>query len=177
MNGFLTKADAERWFSWTWLGVVGVGIGFVGCMSVNTLLLTSEKFPPKASWQEVEILDREPPCAYIKIARLSVDGSEMGSYETMQRSILKKAASLGSDAVVFAKPEKHVEHRVMYQDPMMMGGPWGIGSYYYPGWGYGVPYGMWGPGYGSMMALPYDSTVTSLTALALRYRTGDATKC
>jgi hypothetical protein len=128
------------------MGLLGFGIFMAGCTSVNTLLLTSQTFPAKASWQSVEILDREPSCAHISIAQLSIGGSESDSYATEQIDILKKAASLGSDAVVFAKPEKHVEHGISYQSPMMMGGPWGMGAYGYPGWGYGGPtdHGAWG---------------------------------
>lgn len=52
------------------MGLLGFGIFMAGCTSVNTLLLTSQTFPAKASWQKVEILDREPSCAHISIAQL-----------------------------------------------------------------------------------------------------------
>ena len=115
------------WREMVFMVPLGVGIFMAGCTSVNTLLLTSQTFPTKASWQDVEILDREPSCAHIGIAQLSMEGSGSDSYTTEQINILKKATSLGSDAVVFAKPEKHVEHGISYQSPMMMGGPWGMG--------------------------------------------------
>lgn len=133
-------------------------------------LLTSQTFPAKASWQEVEILIREPACAHIGIAQLSMEGSGSDSYPTEQVNILKKAASLGSDAVVFTKSEKYLAHGVSYQSPMMMGGPWGMGSYGYPGLGYGM-------GYGGGMAIPYDYTVTSLTGIAIRYSNNEQTQC
>lgn len=72
---------------------LGVGIFMAGCTSVNTFLLTSQTFPAKASWQDVEILDREPSCAHIGIAQLSMEGSESDSYPTEQINILKKWAS------------------------------------------------------------------------------------
>ena len=166
------------WWDMVFMGLLGVGIFMAGCTSVNTLLLTSRTFPAKASWQDVEILDREPSCAHIGIAQLSMEGSGSDSYDDEQVRILKKAAALGSDAVVFAKPEKHVEHGISYQSPMMMGGPWGMGTYGYPGWGYGVPYGGWGMGYGmGGMALPYDYMVTSLTGIAIRYTKNGRTTC
>ncbi len=172
------------WRDMVFMGLLGIGIFMTGCTSVNTLLLTSQTFPAKSSWQSVEILDREPSCAHISIAQLSIEGSESDSYATEQIDILKKAASLGSDAVVFTKPEKHVIHGISYQSPMMMGGPWGMGSYGYPGWGYGGPYGPWGMGYGmggmgyaGGVALPYDYTITSLTGIAIRYTNDGHTKC
>ena len=164
--------------------MVCIGLMLAGCSTVNTLLLTSQTFPPKASWQEVEIVDKEPLCPHVNIARLSVEETGSNSYESMQHHILKKAATLGSDAVVFSKPEKHVTHGVAYQGPLLMAGPWGMGSYYYPGWGYGVPYGRWGLGYGmgglgyaGGVALPYDYTTSSLTGLAMRYWNREHPKC
>ncbi|MGP0595242.1 hypothetical protein ACTRXD_22195 [Nitrospira sp. T9] len=159
------------------MGFLGFGIFMAGCTSVNTLLLTSQTFPAKSSWQSVRILDREPFCSHISIAQLSMEGSESDSYATWQIDILKKAASLGSDAVVFTKPEKHVEHSIRYQSPMVMGGPWGMGAYGYPGWGYGGPYGPWGMGYVGGVALPYDYTVTSLTGIAIRYTNKGHPQC
>ena len=161
--------------------LVGCGVGalvflMAGCTSVNTLLLTSQTFPAKASWHEVEILDRQPACEHIAIAQLSMEDSGSGNYDSEQVKILKKAATLGSDAVVFAKPEKHKEHGVSYQGPMMMGAPWGMGSYGYPGWGYGAGYyGGWG--YGMGMAIPYNYTVTSLTGTAIWYTNTGRNKC
>ena len=168
-EGHATK-QTPVWRDMVCIGLLGVEMFMVGCTSVNTLLLTSQTFPAKVSWQDVKILDREPSCAHIGIAQLSMEGSGLDSYTTEQIDILKKAASLGSDAVVFAKPEKHVEHGISYQSPMMMGGPWGMGSYGYPGWGYGM-------GYGRGMAIPYNYTVTSLTGIAIRYTNYAQTKC
>ncbi len=178
----MSEWDAKRrlsvWRNTVFLGLLGAGFFMVGCTFVNTLLLTSQTFPAKASWQEVEILDREPSCEHIGIAQLSMEDSGSDSYDTEQVNILKKAASLGSDAVVFAKPEKRVEHGISYQGPMMMGGPWGMGMYGYPGWGYGGGYGMgYGMGYGGSMALPYDYTVTTLTGIAIRYTNNGRIKC
>lgn len=161
---------ARVWRDMVFIGLLGFGIFMTGCTSVDTLLLSSQTFPAKASWQDVEILIREPSCAHIDIAQLSMEGSGSDSYATEQVNILKKAASFGSDAVVFAKSEKYVEHGISYQSPMMMGGPWGMGSYGYPGWGYGM-------GYGRGMAIPYNYTVTSLTGIAIRYTNNEKTKC
>lgn len=169
----------ERWSDIFPIGLFVVGLFMSGCMSVDTLLLTSKTFPPKASLKEVAILDREPSCEHIAIAQLSVEDGASDSYRTEQDKILEKAASLGSDAVVFSKPEKHVEHGVDYQGSMMIGGPWGMGNYGYPGWGYGMGmgYGLGGMGYGGGMAVPYDYTVTSLTGIAIRYTNRDHPNC
>ncbi|MBA3967561.1 MAG: hypothetical protein H0X47_17650 [Nitrospirales bacterium] len=105
------------WRGMVFMGLLGVGIFIAGCTSVNTPLLTSQTFPAKASWQDVEILIREPSCAHIGIAQLSMEGSGSDSYATEQVNILKKAASLGSDAVVFTISEKYLEHGISYQSP------------------------------------------------------------
>lgn len=115
---------ARAWRDMVFIGLLGFGIFMTGCTSVNTLLLTSQTFPAKASWQEVEILIREPACAHIGIAQLSMEGSGSDSYATEQVNILKKVASLGSDAVVFTKSEKYLAHGVSYQSPMGYGKLW-----------------------------------------------------
>jgi len=53
-----------------------------------------------------------------------MQGSGWDSYDAEQFNIRTKAASLGSDIVVFAKPEKHVEHGISYQGPMILGESW-----------------------------------------------------
>ena len=130
------------------LHVAVIGLGISGCVSVDVVKLSNHTYPPKASTQEVEVLDRKPPCAHAAIAQLSVDDSEYDDFESEQKKILKKAAELGADAVIFSKPEKHKQHGVMYSG---MGGPWGMGMYGYPGWGlwhgvwlrHGIRHGVW----------------------------------
>ena len=151
----------------------GTVLLMVSCTSVDTFVLTNQTFPPKSSIQEVEIVDREPPCAHIAIAQLSVDDRESTDFRSEQLQILKKAADLGADAVVFSKPEKHIEHHVTYRSPGI-GGPWGMGYYGYPGWGYGTVYGM---GYGAGMAIPYDYTVKSLKGIAIRFTEDRGPRC
>ena len=155
------------------IGLLGLALLIGGCTSVDTFLLTNKTFPPKSSFQEVEIVDREPPCAHLAIAQLSVDDSASADYRSEQFQILKKAADLGADAVIFSKPEKHIEHDVIY-DRSVVGSPWGMGYYGYPGWGYGTGYGM---GYGAGMAIPYDHTVKSLKGIAIRYTDDSGPKC
>ena len=155
------------------IGLLGMVLLMTNCTSVDTFLLTNKTYPPKQSIQDVEIVDQEPPCAHIAIAQLSVDDSASTSYRTEQSQILKKAADLGADAVVFSKPEKHIKHTVTYNRPMV-GSPWGMGLYGYPGWGYGMGYGM---GYGAGMAIPYDYSVKSLKGIAIRYTDASGPKC
>lgn len=160
------------------MGVAGICVGITSCASVDTIKLTDKTFPPKASIQEVAVLDRNPSCAHIAIARLSVDDSEYDSFETEQKKILNKAAALGADAVVFSKPEKRKKRGVMYSGMgCYMCGPWGMGMYGYPGWGYGMGYGYgMGWGYGGM-PMPYDYTVRSLEGIAIRYTDSTDPKC
>lgn len=144
----------------------------VGCSSVNVLRLTSETFPPR-SVDEVAILSEEPIREHIRIADLSETSSSR--VDTLQRHILKKAAQLGADAVVFSASHTHSEQRVNYQ-PVYS--PWGMYAPYYYGpgpygysrpWGYS--YGAWGPswGYRQYAAVPYSVRVTTLKGVAIRY--------
>lgn len=165
--------DSPRQVSLSPMVLLGMAFLIVSCTSVDIFLLTNKTFPPKGSIQEVEIIDRDPPCAHIAIAQLSVDDSASADYRSEQFEILKKAADLGADAVIFSKPEKHIEHGVIYERPVV-GSPWGMGSYGYPGWGYGTGFGM---GYGAGVALPYDYTVKTLKGIAIRYTDINGPKC
>lgn len=143
---------------------------FIGCSNVNVLRLTSETFPPR-SVDEVAILSREPAAEHIRIAELSETASS--SVDTLQRHLLKKAAELGADAVVFSPSHSRTEQRWDYQPYYS---PWGFYAPYYYGpyayarpWGY--PYGAWGPswGYRQYAAVPYSVRVTTLKGVAIRY--------
>jgi hypothetical protein len=110
-----------------------LGLASAACASVETIRLTNQVFPPKQSVHEVETLSREPTRQNIPLAELRISDTWMG-FDRMQQKILAKAAALGSDAVVFSKPDSHVEHQVAYE-PVYS--PWGYYSPYYgPGsWG------------------------------------------
>ena len=148
----------------------------IGCSNVTVLRLTSETFPPR-SVEEVTILSQEPTMEHIGIAELSESSSSR--VDVLQRHILKEAAQLGADAVVFSAPQTRWEQRVDYQ-PVYS--PWGFyapyySPYYYgPGpYGYSRPfgyaYGGWGPswGYRQYAAVPYSVHVTTLKGVAIRY--------
>lgn len=142
----------------------------VSCSSVDVVRLTNETFPPKASTEEVEVLEHDPACPSIRLALLQMEGSD-ASFQEMQEKMLKKAAKLGADAIVFHRPQEHVEHSLAYQ-PVYS--PWGMTAYGYPGWGYGG----WGMGgFGGSIATPYDYTVKSLKGVAIRYVRGKGPKC
>lgn len=150
------------------------GAALAACTSVDMIRMTNETFPPKASPSEVEVLDQVPKCPHIQLAELIVDEST-DSYDSMQSMILKKAAELGADAVLFARPEKEIRHEVAYSSPMV-----GYGGVY-PAMGMGMggwmydPYGF-GMGYGSV-AVPYDQPVRTLKGLAIRYTNTIGPKC
>jgi hypothetical protein len=144
-----------------------------GCSHVQVLRLTSETFPSRPV-DDVAILSHEPNGSFMKIAELSESSSS--NLHTLQQHLLKKAAELGADAVVFATPVTHSEQRTDYQ-PMYS--PWGYyaPSYYGPGpygyWGpWGYRYGPWGPGWGypQYAAVPYTVRVTTLKGTAIKYR-------
>lgn len=154
------------------------GLAMAACTSVDVVRLTNQTFPPKPSLAEVEVLTATPSRAYIQLAELHIHQSTL-RLEDMQNKILRKAAALGADAVVFSKPHQETLRRVAYQ-PMYgpMYAPWGYGVYGYPGWGYGGwaggpwGYGPFGPGGMYSQAVPYDISVRSLKGLAIRYGNG-----
>ncbi|MDX1410602.1 MAG: hypothetical protein R3351_00445 [Nitrospirales bacterium] len=56
-------------------------------------------------------------------------------------------------------------------------GPYGYGTYGYPGWGYGSGYGYgMGWGYGGT-AIPYNYTVKSLKGVAIHFTHSANNKC
>ena len=144
----------------------------VGCSSVNVLRLTAETYSPR-SVEEVAILSEAPPHEHTRIAELSETSSSR--VDTLQRHILKKAAQLGADAVIFSVPHTRSEQRVDYQ-PVYS--PWGYYAPYYYGpgpFGYSRPWGYsysaFGPfgGYRQYAAIPYSVRVTTLKGVAIRY--------
>lgn len=138
------------------------------CVSVDVVRLTNARFAPKASGEDVEVLDQEPARPFVRLAELHMEDLSL-SFARMQERLLTKAASLGADAVVFAKPVYHIEHQLAYVPAY---DPWGYDSPFYgPGGGYGAWYGpsVWG-GYGGSMAVPYEFRVKALSGTAIRYR-------
>lgn len=156
--------------------VVAIGLLLwwsAGCSQVQVLRLTSETFPAR-EMEDVAILSQFPSHQYDKIAELS-ETSSSDNLDKLQRHLLKKAAELGADAVVFSTPITHVEQRVAYQ-PVYS--PWGYyaPSYYGPGpygyWGpWGYRYGPWGPAWGYQQAVPvpYWVRITTLKGTAVHY--------
>ena len=156
------------------LCLTGIWVMMAGCTSVDIIQLTSQTFPPKNSVQEVEVMALEPKCAHVALAQLSVqDAAE--SYGDEEGAILKKAADLGADAVVLQRGTKRTVATPAY-------GGYAY-NYSYPGWGYasyGIGYGTGGYSMGGYMYSPYgmgtpmmyDTTVRSLTGIAIRYKDG-----
>lgn len=154
--------------------ILGPWLHSSGCARVDTILLTSEKFPPKTSVDEVAVLERNPARPFRQIAELRIGDSWL-SFGSLQRRILSQAAVLGADAVVFSSPQTLTRRRWAYQ-PMY--DPWGANSPFYgPPWGYGVsggyggPYGTWNGVYadGLSVPMPYDETTRMLMGTAIRY--------
>lgn len=155
--------------------ILGFYLLCCACTSVDTILLTSDTFAPKKSADEVAVLEQNPTRPHREIAELRI-GDGWLSFGSLQHKILNKAAALGADAVVFAKPETVTQHEVAYE-PLY--DPWGYNSPYYgTPWGYGGlggnggPYGSWGPwggGYSGSVAVPYDEVTRLLKGTAIRY--------
>lgn len=156
---------------WT-LSILAFCLVVSGCTSVDTILLTSDTFAPKGSGDEVAVLEEPPARLHQDIAELRIGSSWIG-FGHMQRKILNQAATLGADAVVFAKPKTVTLHEAGYQPRY---GPWGYHSPYYgTPWGYGGyggSFGSWSPwggGYSSGMVMTYDETTRMLMGTAIRY--------
>jgi hypothetical protein len=159
---------------WLLIGLTGIWFIMGGCTSVDVIQFTSQTFPSKKSVLEVDVMAEEPKCPHLALAQLSVQDSAV-SYEDEEGAILKKAADLGADAVVLHRGTKRTVRTAPYA---------GYGaSYGYPGWGYGsygmggygmmgYGYGMGGFGYGMGYPMMYDTTVRSLTGVAIRYKDG-----
>ena len=153
--------------------LVLLGTIIAGCSNVQVLRLTSETFPAHEV-SDVSILSHEPDTSHVRLAELSESSSSDG-VETLQRHILKKAAELGADAVVFSPSITRTERGVAYQPTYS---PWGYYAPYYYGpgpygyWGpWGYSYGPWGPGWGYRYAvpLPYLIRVTTVKGIAIKY--------
>lgn len=154
---------------------IGLLLGWVvaGCANVQVLRLTSETFPPREV-QDVAILSQFPGQQHEKIAELS-ETSLSDDVDKLQRHLLKKAAELGADAVVFSTPTTHTERHVAYQPAYS---PWGYYAPYYYGpgpygnWGpWGYSYGPWGPMWGYQQAVPvsYLVRITTVKGTAIHY--------
>lgn len=154
------------------LSVIGLCLHVSACVTVDTILLTSEKFPPKDSAGEVAVLEQNPTRPHLDIAELRVGDSQI-SFGSLQHRILNRAAELGADAVVFARPQTQTIQQVAYEplydqwgyNSPYDGSPWGYGWYggSYGGWG------MWGGGYSGMIEVPYEEIVNMLMGTAIRY--------
>ena len=173
MSHFLKPSCVTRFFSI--LSVLELCLLLSACTSVDTILLTSKTFPPKGSADEVAVLEEKPTRPHRELAELRIGDSWL-SFGSLQRKILNRAAALGADAVVFAKPQTLTQHEVAYE-PLY--DPWGYNSPYYgTPWGYngyggyGGPFGSWGPwggGYSRSIAVPYDEVTRMLKGTAIRY--------
>jgi len=170
MSHFLKRSCVERFGSI--LSVVELCLLLAACTSVDTIMLTSDRFPPKESADEVVVLEHKPARPHQEIAELRIGDSWL-SFGSLQRKILNRAATLGADAVVFAKPETVTQHEVAYQS---LYDPWGYNSPYYgTPWGYGGyggpfgSWGSWGGGYAGNVAVPYDEVTRMLMGTAIHY--------
>lgn len=166
----LKQPRVERFF--LVLSILVLCLLFSGCTSVDTIMLTSDTFPPKESADEIAVLEHKPARPHQEIAELRIGDSWL-SFGSLQRKILNQAAVIGADAVIFAKPQSLTQHQVAYQ---LLYDPWGYNSPYYgTPWGYGGyggPYGSWGPwggGYSGSVAVPYDEVMRMFMGTAIRY--------
>ena len=157
-----------------WVSLLGLGVGAVmtACATVDVAPLTDQTFPSKASSRQVEVLNQEPSCPHILLADLAIQG-DANEFQHLQTKVLDKAASLGADAVVFAKSQPQIRHQAAYQSyPAWNFGGWMYGSYPY-GFGY---YGGW-PINGGDVAASHAMARLSLEGTAIRYTQTHGAKC
>lgn len=81
------------------------------CASVGVVRLTDATVAPIASVEDVEVLEQEPACPYVRLTELHMDDPLL-SFARMQEHLVTRAARLGADAVVCAKPVRQIEHQV-----------------------------------------------------------------
>ncbi len=96
------------------LSIFGPCLLFSACASVDTILLTSEKFPPKAAADDVAVMGQNPTRPHLELAELRIGDSWL-SFGSLQHRILNRAAGLGADAVVFAQPQTQATRQVAYE--------------------------------------------------------------
>ena len=110
------------------------------CAGVDVVRLTNATFASKAFVKNVEVLEQESVRPHARLAVLHMDDPSL-SFARMRDRLLTKAANLGEDAVVSAKPESQIEHQVTYA-PIYH--PWRYeGPFYRPRWGNGAWCGPW----------------------------------
>lgn len=170
MSHFLKPSCVKRFLSI--LSVLELCLLLSACTSVDTILLASETFSPKGFADEVAVLEEKPTRPHRELAELRIGDSWL-SFGSLQHKILNRAATLGADAVIFAKPQTQTLQEVAYE-PLY--DPWGYNSPYCgTQWGYGGyggPFGSWSPwggGYSGSVAVPYDEVTRMLMGTAIRY--------
>ena len=124
---------------------------------IDMVQYTGAVYPPKASPNDVQILEEMPSAPHARIALITIAESKK-SLGVLQRSIMNKAAELGADAVVFGDPESSFRTDVSYA-PVYR--PWGYYSPYY-GW--------YGGGYRDAVPRAYKVRYNTLAGLAIRYQ-------
>jgi len=73
------------------------------------------RYASKACVKNVEVLEQESARLHVRLAVLHMDDLSL-RFARMRERLLTKAANLGEDAVVFAKPESQIEHHHLRAD-------------------------------------------------------------
>ena len=133
-----------------WLFVTGIGILCTGCEGVGVKIrvtpLVAEEYSAKPQGAVVDELNAAPTRPYEKIAKL-VATSQTADEENVRGKVVKRAGSLGADAVIIDKVDvlKHMGHP-RYQstmDPSVMhtiftGGPGSGFPMFFDPWTYSM---------------------------------------
>jgi hypothetical protein len=75
----------------------------VGCAGIRVEYLTDETYQPRRAMNEVAWLTQEPARPHVEIARITVSSTSLGE-DSLRRSLLNRAYSLGADALVTEAP-------------------------------------------------------------------------
>ncbi len=105
-----------------------------GCVSTRIEYFTEESYPPQQEATAVEWLSVEPSSPHMELARIVVS-SVNADQDTLQKTLLERARSLGADAVI-AEPPLVVTSpaRRPYYEPGILGPAGSAFSFYGYGW-------------------------------------------
>lgn len=82
---------------------LAVTASITGCVGTRIEYFTDTTYPPRSTTDTVDWLPAEPARPHVEVARITVRSSNY-SLETLRRTMLDRARSLGADAIVLEIP-------------------------------------------------------------------------
>jgi len=147
--------------------IFSMSLAVMGCASIRVEHLTDKTLVPRRAMSQIEWLTQEPVGPYFEVARIVVSSANL-SPESLRRTLLDKAHTLGADALVGEIPIEMIT-RVgsPYFEPGLLG-PSGAAFGLY-GYGWYTPYSS-NPYILTQGATDQPRIDHVLSAIAIRYR-------